>query len=168
MKHLLTHRFVFMSAWLVGVIALWMIPGYEARFLVVGGIIGYWPFALFGTLSDPATLISMFVLSAVEIGLCAWFMDRSRVPKKIWVVLLLAIVVGMSVKYLKTIDDFEQWKYGLVSHVCHPDYEMTLSDFRRLYLFPNMLASGVMGIYLATVFGVFCAIGLRVRTKRLK
>jgi len=162
MKALHTHRFVFMSAWLVGVIALWMIPGYEARFFVIGGIIGYWPFALFGTVGDSATLVSMFVLSAAEIGLCAWFMDRSCVPKKIWAVLLFAIVVGMAIAYLRTSDDFEQWKCGLVSHGFHPDYEISTSDFRRLYVIPQTLSAGVWAIYLTTVIGVVYAIGLRV------
>jgi hypothetical protein len=168
MKLLQSHRFVFMSSWLVGVIALWVFPGYEARVFVIGGIIGYWPFALLGTVGEPATFISMFALSAIEIGLCAWFMDRSGVPRKMWAVLLFNMVVGMAIAYLRMSDDFEQWKCGLVSHACHPDYEMTLSDFRHLHLFPNMLTSGVLGIYLATVIGVVYALGLRVCGKRQK
>lgn|GEM_PF-6494197 len=168
MKALQSHCFVFMSAWLAGVIALWVIPGYEARVFVIGGIIGYWPFALLGTVGEPATFISMFALSAVEIGLCAWFMDRSGVPRKMWAVLLFNMVVGVAIAYLRTSNDFEQWKYGLVSHACHPDYEISTSDFRRLYVIPQIFAAGIWGIYLTTVIGVVYALGLRVCGKRQK
>lgn len=168
MKLLYTHRFVFISAWLVGVIALWVFPGYEARAFIIGGIIGYWPFALLGTVGESATFISMFALSAVEIGLCAWFMDRSGVPRKMWAVLLFNMVVGMAIAYLRTSNDFEQWKYGLVSHACHPDYEISRSDFRRLYVIPQIFAAGIWGIYLTTVIGVVYALGLRVCGKRQK
>jgi hypothetical protein len=161
-KLLHTHRFVFLAAWLAGVIALWVFPGYEARAFVMGGIIGYWPFVLFGVVGEPATWIAMFAFSAIEIGLCAWFMDRSCVPRKMWAVLLFNMVVGMAIAYLSTSDDFEHWKCGLVSHGFHPDYEISTSDFRRLYVIPQILSAGVWAIYLTTVIGVVYAIGLRV------
>lgn len=166
MKLIQTHRFVFISAWLLGVIGLLVYPGYEARAFVMAGIIGYWPFALLGVVDGPMILFLMFALSVLEIGLCAWFMDRSHVPKKICAVLLFAIVVGMSVTYLIAIGDFEKWKHGLVSYACHPDYELTLSDFYRLYVIPNMLSMGVWMIYLTMIVGFGYALCLRVCGKR--
>jgi hypothetical protein len=143
-------------------------PGYEARAFVMSGIIGYWLFVILGGVGGPMMLFLMFAVSALEVGLCAWFMDRCHVPKKIWAVLLLVLVFGTSLTYLFISDDFEQWKCGLAAHGFHPDYEISTSDFRRIYVIPQILFVGVWAIYLTTVIGVVYALCLRVCEKRQK
>lgn len=153
------HRFVFFSGWLVGMGLLMVWPGFEAKGFIFGMIIGYWPFALRHELEPYFTLAVMFVLAAAEVYLCAWVLDWFRLSRRIWFILACAVMAGIGGAYIICHDDFEWWQYSLAAFAFHPDYELQLSDFYRLYLIPKVLVYGVYGIYFTEVAGlVFGAI----------
>lgn len=158
------HRLVFVGAWLLGVMALMIYPGFEAKGLVWGLIIGYWPFALFGECGDAITLLSMFLLSAIEVGFCAWIMDKCNVTKKVWAGLLFAIIAGVSIAYCLNSDKFDTYKTSqwVVAAENTPElnYEFTISDFNNIYLKPNMIVGSMRGLYLATALGLLYTGGM--------
>ena len=160
-----THRFVFAATWLLGVIALIFYPGFEIKGLVFGLVIGYWPFALFGECGDAITLLSMFLLSAIEVGLCAWIMDKYNVTKKIWAVLLFSIIAGVVIIYYSSADYYDTWRFSTISLVVPEGYDLTVSDFNNLYLIPKMIGGGMIGLYLATAFSFLYAIGISIFKK---
>ena len=164
-----THRFVFAATWLLGIIALIFYPGFEIKGLVRGLIIGYWPFALCGECGDTITLLSMFILSAIEVGLCAWVMDKCNIAKNIWVGLLFAIIAGVSIAYYLNADQFDTYKTSqwVVAAENTPElnYEFTISDFNNIYLIPNMIVGGMIGLYLATAFSFLYSIGISIFKK---
>jgi len=153
-------RLVFIGVWLLGIIALMIYPGFEAKGLAWGLIIGYWPFALCGEYGDTITLLSMFVLSAVEVGLCAWIMDKYNVTKKIWAVLLFSIIAGVVIIYYSSADYYDTWRFSTISSVVPEGYDLTVSDFNNLYLIPKMIGGGMIGTYLATAFSFLYAMGM--------
>ena len=163
------HRLVFIGVWLLGVIALLIYPGFEARGFAMGLIIGYWPFAICGECGATITLLSMLILSAIEIGLCAWIMDKRNITKKVWAGLLFAIIVGVSIAYFLNADKFDTYKTSqwVVAAENTPElnYEFTLSDFNNIYLIPNMIVGGMIGLYLATAFSFLYAIGISIFKK---
>ena len=111
----------------------------------------------------------MFILSAIEIGLCAWIMDKRNITKKVWAGLLFAIIAGVSIAYCLNADKFETCKASqwVVAAENSPElnYEFTLSDFNNIYLIPNMIVGGMIGLYLATAFSFLYAIGLSIFKK---
>ena len=165
-----THRFVFAATWLLGIIALIFYPGFEIKGLVFGLVIGYWPFALCGECGDTITLLSMFILSAIEVGLCAWVMDKCNIAKKIWVGLLFAIIAGVSIAYYLNADQFDAYKTSqwVVAAENTPElnYEFTLSDFNELYLIPQVIVGGMIGLYLTSALGFLYAMGMILFKKR--
>ena len=160
------HRLVFIGVWLLGVIALLIYPGFEARGFAMGLIIGCWPFAICGECGPVITLLSMLILSAIEIGLCAWIMDKRNITKKVWAGLLFAIIVGVSITYCLNADKFDTYKTSqwVVAAENSPElnYEFTLSDFNNIYLIPHMIVGGMTGLYLATAFSFLYAIGISI------
>lgn len=172
------HRLVFVGVWLLGVIALLIYPGFECRAFAVGLIIGYWPIYLLGILIgdvvprtwDGIILLSMFLLSGAEVGFCAWIMDKRNITKKIWAGLLFIIIVGVSIAYYLNADKFDVYKTSqwVVAAENAPElnYEFTLSDFNSIYLIPNMIVGGMIGVYLTTAFSFLYAIGITVGVAR--
>ncbi len=160
------HRLVFIGVWLLGVIALLIYPGFEARGFVMGLIIGYWPFAIFGECGAAITLLSMFLLSAIEIGLCAWVMDKRNITKKVWAGLLIAIIAGVSIAYCLNADKFDTYKYcawvAAAENSPELNYEFTPSEFNKIYLIPKMIVGGMIGLYLATGFSFLYVIEISI------
>lgn len=160
------HRLVFIGVWLLGVIALLIYPGFEARGLAIGLIIGYWPFAICGQCGDIITLFSMFILSAIEIGLCAWIMDKCNITEKVWAVLLFAIIAGVGIAHFLNADKFDTYKtcqwVTAAENSPELNYEFTRSEFNRIYLIPKMIVGGMIGLYLATAFSFLYAIGISI------
>lgn len=163
------HRLVFLGAWLLAIMVLMIYPGFEAKGLVWGLIIGYWPFALLGECGDAITLLSMFLLSTIEVGFCAWIMDKCNVTKKVWAGLLFAIIAGVSIAYCLNSDKFDTYKTSqwVVAAENTPElnYEFTISDFNNIYLIPKMIVGGMIGLYLATAFSFLYTIGISIFKK---
>ena len=159
------HRLVFCGVWLLGVVALVICPGFEAKGLIWGLRIGWWPFMLFGEWGDALTLLGIFVVSAIEVGFCAWIMDKCKVTKKVWAVLLFSITIGVVVTYCSSVDYFEAWKLGKISLIMPEGYELTMSDFHKLYLLPKTIVGGMSGFYLATAVGFIYAMGMLLYKK---
>ncbi len=144
-----THRFFLYSIWLFMLMGLLIFPGFEAKGLVFGLIIGYWPFALMGELGAIITLLFMFVLSVTEIGLCEWILDKKCLSHKAWTVVLVAVIFGLVVAYVKNADYYDTWKYSAIFHIMPEGYELTMSDFLRLYLIPKTIVGGMFCFYMA-------------------
>lgn len=163
------HRVAFVGVWLLGAIALLLYPGFESRGLVMGLIIGYWPIYLLGALIGDAVLPawdliipSMFLLSAAEVGFCAWLMDKAKIDRTVWLGLLVTIVVGGTIAFNLHAGEFDSYKASpwVMAAEGSPElnYEFTLSEFYRICLIPNMIVGGLLGLYLtAAVSGLYGA-----------
>ena len=147
--------------------ALFIYPGAEAKGLFIGMIIGCWPFALMGELGIVATLLSV-VLTAIEVALCAWLMDKCRLSKKYLAVAAIFILAGTVIAYGTYADGFDQWKHGELSVIVPEDYEITASDYRRLVLIPVTVDGGMFGLYLAVALGALLAAGKTLLKNRIK
>ncbi len=159
-----THRFVFLAAYLLGSMALFVFPGFEAKGYIFGSLVGIWPWMMLGEhLLDGQTgetigLLSIPVVTAIEVLLCAWLMDRSKVPKtRTWACMALCVTIAAVVTYFRNIDGFDWWQYSTISTIKET---VTISDFRRLYLIPKTIVFGMWGFYLATVAGVIYALSI--------
>ncbi len=102
----------------------------------------------------------MFLLSAIEVGFCAWIMDKCNVTKTVWAVLLFSITIGVVIAYCSNVHYFETWKFGTISVVLPEGYDLTISDFHKLYLLPKTILGGMAGFYLTTAAGFIYAMGM--------
>ena len=152
-----THRFQLFATWLFVLVGLLVFPGFEAKGLVFGLIIGHWPFAILGEIGDGITLLSMFVLSAAEIGFCAWLLDKMRLPLHAWGAMAMAVCVGMAITYWENVGEFSRFKSSLIVHSMPESYVVGWADFFRLLLMPKTLVGGMWGLYLATAILVVYA-----------
>lgn len=168
-----THRFVFLAAYIIGAIALFVFPGFEAKGYIFGSIIGIWPWMLLGEhILDGQTgqtigLLSVPVVSSIEIYLCAWIMDRRKVTKRLWMALFSAILIGCFWEYLIA-GDFERWKAWSLS--ISPDIpgieaSLSMSNYLQSYLVPNCIVRGMWGLYIMTATGIVCALCMSIRRK---
>jgi len=163
------NRVTFTGAWLTGVVALLFFPGFEVKGLVGGLIIGYWPFFVWRpSLENELLVLSLlFVLSGLQIGICAWAMDRAKLAKTAWIVLLILVTVGAAVGYAVQHDRFESWKQSpaIVAAMNSPElnYEPSPRDFHTSILIPVMLMCGMWGLYFATAGCAFVSIVRLVR-----
>ena len=170
------HRLVFLSVWLLIIIGLCIYPGWECKALIFGLIFSY-PFVLpFALLcEDPRVIVLlMFIISAIEVGFCAWLMDKCNISKKIWAVLLFSIIAGVGVIYTLNDYGFEDWKRSpeVSAAMESPEvsYNPTHSDFNKEILIPKMLAGGMWGLYLTAVSGFLYAVGkfIYMRTSQMQ
>jgi hypothetical protein len=100
----------------------------------------------------------MFIVSAIEVGFCAWIMDKCNISKKIWAVLLFSIIAGVVIEYCLNVNYFPSWKYMSPEPLAEWD-EFTVSDFYKLHLIPITILGGIYGLYLTTILGFLYAIG---------
>lgn len=170
---MITHRFFVLAAWSALLLTLLIYPGFEVKGLAFGTIIGYWPFAFWGELGDGITLLSMLALSAIEVWLCAWVMDRANLTKKAWGVLLFSILAGAATIYALDDYDFEDWvgspavSAAMESPEVH--YEPARRDFNREIVIPKVLAGGMLGLYAATAMCFLSSVALILsRNRRLR
>lgn len=157
-------------------IALVAFPGFETRGLVMGLIIGWWPFPLLGPLIGDTVLRAsivyptIFLLSGVTVGLCAWVMDRASLTKKAWLLLLFSIIAGAAVIYALNDYGFEDWKRSpaVSAAMNSPEvsYEPTRWDFDEVIVIPKMLAGGMWGLYVATALSFLYSIAVILLRKR--
>jgi hypothetical protein len=79
------NRIMYGGLWLFGVVFLFFMPGFEARGLAMGMLVGYLPFlglAQFGIELEHRhpffVLFAMFIFSGGFVALMSWMMDRRR------------------------------------------------------------------------------------------
>ena len=167
------NRLFVLVTWSALLIGLLIYPGTNCRFLFSGNVVGYWPFALLGERGDVATLLTTFALSAGEVAICAWVMDRARLTRKVWgvcppILIAGAITIGTLHDY-----DFEAWKLSpsVCAAMASPElhYEPTRGDFNRAIAIPRILAGGMWGLYAATALcAVYSAATILLRNRRPK
>jgi hypothetical protein len=164
------HRLVFVGAWLLILVALLVYPGFEVKGLVWGLIIGYWPFVLGGDFVEslafalgPLSLFFMLVLSGLEVGVCAWLMDKSRLSKFVWIALLVAIPFGF-VFFSRGHISYDDWKRtpAVYAAMESPEinYQPTRSDYNEQIVLPRTIAGGMWGLYFTAALGAVWALGL--------
>jgi hypothetical protein len=158
-----THRFVFLTSYIFGTIALCIFPVFEAKAYVFGAIIGAWPFIigdnyLYFRQADCESIVflAMPLLSAIEVWLCAWFMDKCNVTKKLWWVLFFFIVSGAIVMFIIHWGYCETWIMSATLWAENP----SATDFYKLILIPDMIVGGLYGLYITVAIGFLYAIGI--------
>jgi hypothetical protein len=165
-KHrMFKHRIAFVGAWLALTIALAAFPGFETRGLAMGLIIGWWPFALLDFMIGDAihhlhpgvAYAVMFVFSGAAVAACAWVLDKARLSKRVWIVLLLAVTVGPFAVHAVNGFGFEDWKNtpAVSAAMNSPElnYEPTRWDFYKDSVIPRTLVAGMWGLYAAATLG---------------
>ncbi len=156
-----THRLFILTVWSALLIALLIYPGFEVKGLVFGIIIGYCPFALWCQLGNGITLLFMFTLSAIEVTLCAWVMDKAKLTIKFWGMILFSIIAGATIIYTLTASGFEDWKKSpavsaaLESPEVH--YEPSRRDYNEEVMIPMVLVGGMWGLYAAMAICAICS-----------
>ena len=151
------------TLWLVGVILLWILPGFEMRGMALGMSAGYLPLlglAQFGIRVEHEwpllTLFLMVFLSGIFVALAAWVMDRCRGRVGVSAVLLAAgVLLGVGCGNLG--GSYEAWVNSppVQQAMASPeiDYEPTRADYRRQIVIPRLLGGGMAGLYLAAAVG---------------
>jgi len=174
------HRIAFTGAWIILVIALFVLPGFEIKCLMAGFIIGWWPFLIIGLLIGDNVyhhsililifIVGSFLLSGGTVYFCAWIMDRAGLTKKAWIVLIVSIIAGVALIYALLNHDFEQWKRSpegsAVMESPALNHEPTRRGFYKIIVIPRMLLGGMCGLYGATVLNVIYASAVIILRKR--
>jgi hypothetical protein len=168
------HRITFIGVWLAFTIALFIVPGFEMRGLAMGMIIGYWPAAISEQLCESQHhypfifLLMMVILSGTTVGLLAWFLDKARMTKKIWLLLGFLIIVGSSLFPAHRLS-FEDWKRipAVSQSMESPEvnYQPSRWDFSKEIVIPRALVGGLWGLYGTTGICALCAVAVLVKIK---
>jgi hypothetical protein len=158
------NRITFMGLWLAMLVGLMVLPGFEARGLAAGVIIGYWPALLFRKLYEFDVLMLFLImplLSGATVFLCAWLIDKADGGAGGRILLIGGIMVSATYFSLDGID-YEQWQRtpAIQQAMASPevDYQPTRSDFNKAIVLPRALAGGMFGLYLAAGLCVLAAI----------
>jgi len=155
--------------------ALFFFPGFEARGLAIGMIIGVWP-ALFSERIAESQhyhplifLLMMVVLSGLTVFLFAWLMDKARISKKILPFLYLTMILFGCYFAFSGIN-YKQWQgtTAIAIDMASPEahYKATRQDFRNTIIIPKLLAGGLVGLYFVAILGTL--FGLLKLSKRIK
>ena len=161
---------IFIVIWLVAVVSLFCFPGFEARALTSGLIIGFWPFMLLGqsiyNIHPLALYAAVFVACGLIVGLCAWVMEKADVTRRIWRLLTVAIIAGSCVGFLDGIS-FDEWKrFPTIEQATeHSGVEPARWEFARSIQIPNILVGGLQGFYLASAIGLLWSLALMTRKR---
>ncbi len=169
------NRIMYGGLWLLGMIILIFMPGFECRGLAMGMLVGYLPFmglALFGIWPEHQhplfTILSMALLSGGFVTLTAWLMDRSRRYALYCVLLALGILIGVGFSVSHGFD-YERWRNSaLVQQAMampETNYQGTRADYNREIAIPRAVAGGLLGLYLAAAAGGILACGTLLKRK---
>jgi len=173
------NRIVYGGLWLLGVVFLFFMPGFEGCGLGMGVLIGAIPLyglalllSLFGVApgNDWAILglLVMIVSSGCIVALAAWMMDRSRRFALYCVLLALGIPIGVGYAVSHGFD-YEGWKNSTPVQQAmespEVNYQPTRADYNREIAIPRAVAGGLLGLYLAAAAGGFLACGTLLKRK---
>lgn len=168
------HRIVFTGAWMALILALMTFPGFEARGLLLGLVIGWWPFLLLKSLIansqdvEAMAFLTAIILSGTTVGLSAWVMDRAGLTKKAWLVLLVSIIGGSAAICALADFSFDDWmRSPAVSAAMESpelSYVPTRGEYNESIVIPLLLAGGMLGLYAATALSFsYSIVLLRMR-----
>ena len=156
------HRIAFVGAWLLIGIGLLAYPGFEARGVFAGMVMGVWPFLLLGPVHKAITLMGALLLSGVTVWLCGWSADAARLSKQTWIVLLVAVAAGATVSYGVNDYSFEDWKnspaISAAMEAGELKYEPTLREYHESVTIPGILMGAMWGLYLIAAASFVCSI----------
>jgi len=161
---------IFIGIWLAAVGGLFCFPGFEARGLSAGLIIGFWPFMLIGqdmyNIHPLALYSTVFVTCGLIVGLCAWVMEKADVTRRIWRLLTGAIIAGSCVGFLDAMS-FDDWKRipAIEQATEHSGVEPARRKFARSIQIPSILVGGLQGFYLASAIGLMWSLALITRKR---
>jgi hypothetical protein len=169
------HRQIFTGIWLLAAVALVVFPGFEVRGLAAGMIIGWWPAMISEGLWESqyhhpiVLLLMMLVLSGITVGLLAWFLDRAHMPKTIWILLAVSIVVGAAFMNYRGIN-YEQWQGtpSVSEAVEAANYEPSRWDFSRQLVIPRSIAGGLWGLYGTESVCALCSVVILLKRRTRK
>ena len=105
---------------------------------------------------------------AAHPGTTDWNNCKCRLSKKYLAVVAIFILAGTVIAYGKYADGFGKWKQGEISVIVPEDYEITVSDYRRLALIPVTIDGGMFGLYLAVAVGALLAAGKTLLKNRIE
>lgn len=173
---MITNRLIFIGTWLMLTIALLVFPGFEVRGLAWGMIIGYGPALLSNRIYEsqhahPTVFISMMIIfSGITVSFFSWLMDKSRTSKKIFPFLYCTMVLFAGYFAFSGID-YEEWQRtpAIAAAMESPEvnYEPTRWDYWDLIMVPKLLAGGLIGLYVVSVFGTLLALLKRSRKTKI-
>ncbi len=169
------NQIVYGAVWLLGVLLLWGMPGFECRGLAMGTVVGYLPFiglARFGIRPEyhyPLfTLLSMSFLSGGFVLLAACMMDRSRFFAIYCIFLALGVLTGLGYG-VSARTGYEKWKQSdMIQQAMYSSdvkYRPTRADYNRSIGIPVPVAMGLVGLYLAATAGGLFACGVLLKHK---
>lgn len=163
------NRITFLGLWAMLLVGLLVLPGFEARGLAAGGVVGSWPALLFRKLYEfdvPMLFLIMPLLSGATVFLCAWLIDKASGVAMSRTILLGCIIVVTTCFSINGID-YMQWQrtpaIQQAMNAPEVDYQPTRSDFNKAIVIPRALAGGMIGLYVAA--GI-CALSATVKRAR--
>ncbi len=163
------NKITFIGIWLVLVVLLFFLPGFEARGLAFGLIVGYWPFLIFTGFEHghpSIVLLIMFILSGAFVVLCSMLMDKAGGYMR-FAFLLLALMILLGSFCFHTAISYKQWRnMPVIAQAMDSEfnYQASKSDYHRTIVIPRTIAGFQLGLYLASACGgLLSAIILLVR-----
>ena len=166
------HRIVFTGIWILFAAAVIVFPGFEVRGFAAGMIIGGWPAMISARIAQSQhhhpfiLLLMMLILSGTTVGFLAWFLDKARMPKTIWIVLGLTIVLGAFVCDSQGLN-YEQWqRTPSVSQAMESpevNYQPSLWDFTKQIVIPRRLVGGLWGLYGIEAVSALCSVAILLK-----
>lgn len=158
-----THWFFVLTVWAMLLVALLIFPGFEAKAFFHGTIIGLWPIAMWGASSDGMAFLTLIILSAIELAVCAWVLDKARLPRRAQRLVLISIVIGALAMHLSNDYDYGDWvsSPAVAAAMETPEiqYEPNRWDFIDSVVIPKALVGGMWGLYASIGLCVLYATG---------
>lgn len=169
----LQYRVLFIL-WISLLVLQFMFPGFEARGLFAGLIIGWWVLELvqvpvaFTYEHTLLTLICMTVICGTLTWLCYWLMAKARHSRSTWILFLSLILTGTLI-FAFNGSSYREWAMSPIVQqaVNSPEvsYEANRRDYTRTILIPRTIAGGLWGFYAsAMLFGLIASIKLISRS----
>jgi hypothetical protein len=158
-------RLVFVGLWgALTVLQVLMLVGFDSYFrsLVFGQVIGAYVLMPIDRLFPFAsiTLIGMPILSALFVYCCAWAMDRAELPRWLFILLGVAVVLGAGLAWTTFSGNYEGWKRTAeisAEREVFGDVDDSREAFYRDILYPMTVAGALWGVYVTSLGGVVYA-----------
>lgn len=171
---MLKNRVLFIGVWLFCIIALWVLPGFEARGLMFGLIVGYIPFILLTFLGiipehhhPLAVILTMLFFSFAFVFLSAWLMDKTRLFKG-YAILLSGLILFLPCLGFRG-SSYENWERSpdVQQRTASSEisYVPNRSDYNKQIAIPGAIAGAVLGLYIACFTGGIASVIILLKRK---